>query len=1165
MTPFSITRLVIRSLAYHRRAQAAVLLGIMAATAVLTGALLVGDSVRGSLRALALDRLGKIDHMLTSDRFFRQQLVDEFLQGNLARQSVSTAVPAIVMPACTLEVSGRDIPARSSNVLVVGCDEQFWTLDSGSLQVARHPQPGEIILNAPLASDLGVEVGGLVIVRLPTGNQVPADSPLGRRTDRIQNVAELRVIEIVQAEGLGRFGLRSSQQLPRNAFLPLESMQSELRQEGKINAILVAGRTGVRQDAAMALRLTQELSPSLADYGLSISHVRRVYEPPGQEPEVTHDYFQLVSQRLLLTDDVVEAALAAWSEWRPQPLMTYLAMTIAKVAEPNRKVPVSTITGVDPHAVLGPWKPSDISNGSDDDNSILLSSWAAQDLGATIGDSIRVSYFDPETTHGEPILKETDFLLRGIVEVIDPVVGFRPKRPPVFDRSPTLANDPDLTPTVEGFSDQETIDNWDPPFPYDKQSMRSQDHTYWANHRTTPKAFVTLAKSRELWGSRFGNTTSLRVPASGIEGPTQLEALLVDEMRRRGVRLSLEFMPIKSLSLMASAGTTPFDFLFLGLSLFIIVAALMLVVLLFRLGMERRAREIGALLAMGFPRSRVRRIWLGESLGVAVAGGIGGVPLGIGYAWLMLVGLRTWWLGAISTPFLHLHISPLSLLIGLASGCTMSALVIAWTLRDWRDVPERQLLSGKTTRMEQGRGRAVWGPKVAGALLLLALCLGGLAVRLSGEVQAGAFVSAGALVLAAALIVIRWELIVSDSRPARSNLILPVLALSNAARAPGRTVLTIGLIASACFLIIAMSAFRLDPSLSGAGGFDLVGISSQPVFEDLNRPQTRNDRFGADARKLDDVELLDLRFKPGDDASCNNLYQATQPQVIGITTAFRDRFDRQKTIAFEWAARPSTPDVRIQANPWHALFDPSDAVVPVVLDKNTAMYSLHLMNGVGEEFSLAYDGGKKIRFRVVGLLANSILQGSLLISEQQFTRIFPEIAGYRYFLARVPPSGRTAVKELLENSLSDQGLDMNDTQGVLVGLLAVQNTYLSTFQSLGALGLLLGTFGLAAVQLRNVWERTAEIALLRAAGFSPQRVAMLIALEHSQLLVAGLATGAVAALVAVLPHALSGGAATPWRDLLVMLAMILLAGIGTGWLAVRSALRMPLIAGLRAE
>src|SRR5258705_7246148 len=70
-------QVVTKSLRFHWRIHVAVALGVMAATAVLTGALLVGDSVRGSLRHLTLDRLGRIDAVLVTPRFFRAALADE--------------------------------------------------------------------------------------------------------------------------------------------------------------------------------------------------------------------------------------------------------------------------------------------------------------------------------------------------------------------------------------------------------------------------------------------------------------------------------------------------------------------------------------------------------------------------------------------------------------------------------------------------------------------------------------------------------------------------------------------------------------------------------------------------------------------------------------------------------------------------------------------------------------------------------------------------------------------------------------------------------------------------------------------------------------------------------------------------------------------------------
>ena len=243
----------------------------------------------------------------------------------------------------------------------------------------------------------------------------------------------------------------------------------------------------------------------------------------------------------------------------------------------------------------------------------------------------------------------------------------------------------------------------------------------------------------------------------------------------------------------------------------------------------------------------------------------------------------------------------------------------------------------------------------------------------------------------------------------------------------------------------------------------------------------------------------------------------------------------------------------------------ADDVVPCVLDLNTALYSLHLYGGVGEQFAIEYAGGKRVRFQVVGLLANSVLQGTLLVDESRFTRLFPEVAGYRFFLVRVPMERAAAVANALEDRLGDEGFDATDSRQVLAGYLAVQNTYLSTFQSLGALGLVLGTFGLATVQVRGVIERRGELALLRAAGFSRARLARMVMCEHAVLLLGGLVLGTLAALAAVIPHGALGNAQAPWGELSGWLAIVLLVGLASGWLALRAMARAPLISALRGD
>jgi hypothetical protein len=457
--------------------------------------------------------------------------------------------------------------------------------------------------------------------------------------------------------------------------------------------------------------------------------------------------------------------------------------------------------------------------------------------------------------------------------------------------------------------------------------------------------------------------------------------------------------------------------------------------------------------------------------------------------------------------------------------------------------------------------------------------LGLFAARLGEEARAGAFFGAGALVLVAALVLIWTHLVAGRTGPAvavgNGNLLR--LAVRNAARNPARSTLTVGLVAAASFLIVAVSAFRLDPSRqagdrgSGTGGFALVAESDQPIFQDLNSDKGRRlAGFTPDeSQALEGIKVTGLRVRPGDDASCFNLYQPRQPRVLGVP---KELIDRE---GFAWAAaeRPTRPaESEAAENPWTLLdqdlgVDPDGVpLVPVILEKNTADYSLHLGEGLGQNYDITADGGRMIRLVIVGLLKISIFQGDLLISEDAFVHHFPEQSGYRFFLIETA-DGQDAgtVKTTLERALAGFGLSVESAAERLAAFSAVQNAYLLTFQSLGALGLLLGTFGLAAVQMRSVLERRRELALMRATGFRRRTLAGLVTLENAVLLGGGLACGILAAVVAVLPHLLGGGASIPWGGLAATLFLVFTVGLLAGLAAVRLVVTMPLLASLRSE
>jgi ABC-type lipoprotein release transport system permease subunit len=1216
-------QLIRRGLAHHWRIHLAVALGVMAGTAVLTGALLVGDSVRGSLRDLALDRLGSIDVALVAPHFFREELAAEVTSQPSASEHFGEAIPAIILRA---SLARDGYAAESANdqdggqgfsgrVMLYAVPPEFWQLGTGGPQQPPRPAnetslaDAEVVLNEPLAAELGAAVGDTVLLHLPEASLVPRETTLGRKSG-FTALARLKVAEVVPARGLGRFGLEPNQQLPLVAFAPLPTVQDVVKQLGKVNALLVPSRgaAGEQPPAGAETALQEHLHPQVGDYGVKVEPVSPAQKNRGQRQHGDISYLNVTTDRMLFESPVEQATLEAFAAQGAQPTLTYLANAIAAgpplsaeaaaklgddAPRPN-SIPYSTVTALNFPAAnddrgLGRWistlgaRDELIERLADDE--IALNSWALDDLNQQLqasghpplkqGDTIRLTFFEPEHPDGKSVESTVAFKLRAVF----PLVEGHP------------ANDRNFTPTVKGVTDRRSIANWDAPFDYYQGRVRPEDDDYWEDYRATPKAFVSLATAQRLWGTRrFGRVTSIRIPAGDGLTAESVATKLAAQIEPQD--LGFVFRPVKRQALAAATGTTPFGVLFISFSFFIIAAAAMLVAILFRLGVERRAAEVGTLLAEGFAPRRVRRLLAAEGLIVAAAGGLLGMLAGTAYAAVMLHGLRTWWSQAVSAPFLELHVSWVSFVVGYLSGVVICFAAVAWTLWRMRRLAVRRLLAGQATEeTELTTSRPTISRWVAVGALALGAILVIVASTMGGMAQAGAFFGSGFAVLVG-LLAATWGLLRAGSTGSLdSSAPLPLvrMAARNGARHPGRSTLTIGLVASATFLVVALSVFQIDPSqqrpdlASGNGGFLLVAESSSPIVVDINEELAADStKRSAPVLNLQDDErprlagatVFSLRVQPGEDASCRNLYQATRPRVLGVPRDFIDRG------GFAWAGSLATTAEEKQ-NPWRLLRvgrmdNPSyEALpIPVVLDANTAQWSLHLRGDFGSPlgaiFTITDDWGREIPLKAVGLLSNSIFQGDVLMGEADFLRQFPAATGKGFFLVELPPAQATPervteVRGLLEKGLADSGFDAESTGQRLAGFLAIQNTYLSTFQSLGALGLLLGTFGLATVQLRSVLERRGELALLRATGFRLARLAELVMAENSLLLLAGLGAGTLAALAAVLPHLLIGGARVPIAWLALSLSGILLVGLAAGLVAVRATLRAPLIQALRGE
>jgi putative ABC transport system permease protein len=814
---------------------------------------------------------------------------------------------------------------------------------------------------------------------------------------------------------------------------------------------------------------------------------------------------QLESPSGLLRDDQVERALATAKKdgLRAEVFLMYMANAIRNG---TASIPYSLVVARD-----------EVPTGT-----LMLNEWAAAQLQAQAGEKITLEYYLWKQ-EGRLLTESTAFTLHSVQPM-------------------SLLGDRQMSPEYPGISDTLNLSDWDPPFPLDLNKIRPQDETYWDNYKTTPKAAVNLKDAQKLWQTRFGKVTAIRFFAADGAGSPSLNLTPSTDLARDGIALLLPRQQAED----ASRGTTDFGEYFGYFSFFLLVSALLLTALFFRFGVEQRLKEIGLYQALGFDRGAIRRVFLREGVLLGTVGAVLGTVLGIGYSAFILWALRTWWVDAVGTTGLRLHFAPGPFTAAVFQGVGMAVVIITLSLRRLRTMSPRQLLSG--TRPETVVRTPAW-LRMAALLLLIG---GGVMVIASafGLMPAeGGFFGAGFCLLTGGALFCRLWLESPRLEPLDS---LPGLAFASAAQQPARSFLTILLIALAVFLLVALEAFRQSPGhfdtnkRSGTGGYPLLAESQWPIYQSLASKEGR-EALNIEEEQVRGMRVAEFRVRPGEDVSCLNLYQPTRPKIVGVPAAFRaeDRF------------RVSPDDA------WNRLGQPlPQGVIPAMVDANTMQYVLH--KRVGDTIEVPH-GVEPIRLQIVGTLSGSLFQSEILIAEESFLRLFPEEQGRRLFLIDAPEAMWGMVTSTLEERLSDSGFDVILAGDRLAQFHRVENTYLSTFQALGALGLLIGTVGLAAVLLRNVLERRRELALLRAVGYTKQEVMRLIFVENATLLFAGLAIGAACALLAVIPTLTQRATSLPLPSLAVLLTLVAAVGLASLAAATKAATRAPLLESLRSE
>lgn len=1077
---------ILRSLAHHRFAYLGVFLGAVLGATVLLGALFAGDSVKASLRRIAELRIGRATHILTSgDRFFREALADD-----LAKSANIHAAPVLYARGAATHAGTQTF---ANQVQLVGITDAFWQFAPTPHSLSL-PTPTSVAINTTLAHRLALAVNDTLIIRVQKPGILSGNAPVAGAETKLQSL-RCTVAAIVDDAQFGRFTLETTQVAQPSIFLPIATLQETFARDQRANLLLLSGTPNPEQLRA---------SLQLPDYGLKLRHL--------PAPANT---FELTSDRLFL-DPTQLAALTAVAP-DAQPVLSYL---VNDLRIQDRSTPYSVAAATTPAAA--PFLPANL--GPRD---IVLNSWLAEDLQARPGDEVRVAYF--QVGPRDNLVEQTAaFRVHSIVPLEN------------------LAADSAWMPEFPGITDVHDQSKWDPGLPLDLKRIRDKDERYWDDYRGAPKAWFSLEAGRTLWSTRWGNSTALRIPAPAGVPPSQISNLQsqITASLLASLRPEMNQLQLRDLrSTAAASAASPVDFagLFLGMSFFLILAALGLVAMLFQFVLLQRNQEDALLAAVGVSPKKLLRWRLLEGVALLTLAALVAVPLAMLYTRGILHFLETIWAAQATTSTFLFHAAPASIATGLLVFLLLSLAAIWLAIRQL----SRRTLSIRLAAKTEDTTPL---PRVRRSSLLLLLSALAATILSLGFANRGlpaqiAFYLAGFTLLAAGLAAFRWWLALPRASRLPPHASPSAIAVLNLKSRRARSLTVVGLIATAVFMVLSVASFRKHVGsdwlerTSGTGGFPLWIETTAP--QNLARDRVGPSAFdflAPHAAALGDV--LPFRAGAGDNANCFNLNTTAQPQLLAVDTARILAPGAFGTAPGAWSLLSLSPHT---SHPTPHTSLPPDTL-PALVDQNTLLWALK--RKVGDILTYTDEAGRTFRIQIVGTMRDSIFQGYLLVDEKLFLQKFPSHPGYSIFLASsapqtshpTPHTSLSALRTRLEASARDVGGRVELTRDILAAFHQIENTYIAIFNVLGSLGVILGSLGLAIVVARNLRERRGEFAVLSAIGIPRAILACMVFAEFSRLVFWGLAIGTLASLVAILPNL----TALPPASTLALVAALLL-------------------------
>jgi ABC-type lipoprotein release transport system permease subunit len=1053
--------LILNSFIHYYKANLLVTIGVAISTAVLTGALIIGDSVTFSLEQSTFYRLGNTTHLIsTVDRYFRSELA-----GDLAVKGGFEVAPALILEGMAVTDGGAE---RVNKIQITGIDDHFEKIAESPIY--QNLSGNEVIISKNLAERLHLQKGDYFLTRIKKASLIPLNAPF---VSDAETSISFRVVvkDIADQHTLGFFNLKNSQIAPYNIFLSLAKLNELMKLKGKANRLLISSTQLNNQEIAGFLNkcFTTE------DAGLELKEIPSTNE------------MQIASERVFIDDQIVKAFEPLRES---HPVLTYFANSLEFK---DKSTPYSFISTIDDNILK--------------DNDIIINDWVASDLNIKVGDSLTVKYYQIGPLR-QLVEKGSKFVVRKIV----PIKG--------------IYADKDLMPNLPGMSDAGNCRDWKAGVPIKLGLIRDKDEAYWKQYKGTPKAFISLKKAHQIWGNRFGNYTAIRINEKSF---TDKEYHALFSSSIKPVNLGVIVTSVRDNGLKAARNGVDFSQLFLGLSFFLLVAAIILTALLFLMNLEGRQNQIGTLLILGFTRSQIRKLLLSEGAIVALIGSLFGLLIAVFYTKLIFLALNSLWWDVVRTSVLEIDIKISTLTIGLVISVFISILTILFSVN--RSFKQRVVELQQLQNQPQKPLIATIKKILMTVSIVVAIGLLAFQLIITNHPDTALFFLSGGLLLIGLLLFADLML-----RRSRGNLAdsfsIRVLNLRNRAQNLSRSLTVIILFALGTFLVVSTGANRQDllssagEKTSGTGGFKFFAETSIPVLYSLNDKDRRLNEGITSEFSAAQFGRID-----GDDASCLNLNRVSNPAILGADPELlKDRF----------SFATISPEIKVQ-NVWEALNMPlSHGVIPAIADQTVIQWGLGL--NIGDTLKYRNELGDTLRLKLIAGLSPSVFQGYALISNTNFLKNFPTSSGSNLFLIDVPKGKEKETGEELQSVFRDDGWEMTTTVQRLMEFNSVTNTYLSIFLALGALGLILGTVGLAVVLARTILERKKEIAMMQSLGFTQKMIVGLLIREYAILLLWGILIGFISAVVAVLPNFL-----TPGNDVsFITVSLIVLAILANG-------------------